>query len=614
MSLPKSLKNVTNLWKDDTWVRPLIAQHKRTLATSLGLGVAAVLFAVGLMFVSGFLISDAAEQPVLGLFSLLIPLGLVQIFGIGKPFLSYFERLNSHDWVFRITSDLRRKLFATIEKDGVVWTMSHRVGDALGLLAEDIDHVQNLYIRTVFPLVIAWIVGILITFVLGLFSPLLGIVMLTGLFSLAVLVPVVALARNAARKQSAQAAAHDLYAQAFDDITGIADWTFAGRKTDFIQSVTAQARTSDAEDARVASSLRAYALLTNTLFSLLCVVVLVWAAIHFASIPQDVAATGIPNRPADWLAAFVLGFFPLLETLSPLPEATTHSLDHIGAIERLNALDNTDQQKAGQQQPEDRENPKTDAHDAHPCAPYTIALDQVNYAYPHTSRLVLNDVNLTIRPGEKVAVLGPSGSGKSTLLMMLRGDIAPSSGCATLGLAPLSSLGDSACDYINLVQQSSYLFNQTLYENLSLGDPTITREDALLALQRVRMGDVVEHLPNGLDTMAKEAGLRFSGGQRQRIALARVLLRQSPIVLLDEPSTGLDPLTERELLDEIFEVLDGRTIIMVTHHLAGLHHVDRVVFMNDGAITMDGAPHELAASNERFKALLAFDRGVSATG
>ena len=131
--------------------RPFLGQYRKALFASLGLGIAAFLFAVGLMFVSGYLVGDAAEQPLQGLFSLLVPLGFVQVFGIGKPFLSYYERLTSHDWVLRISSSLRAKLFGSVEKGGVFWGATHRIGDALGLLADDIDHIQNLYLRTVFP-------------------------------------------------------------------------------------------------------------------------------------------------------------------------------------------------------------------------------------------------------------------------------------------------------------------------------------------------------------------------------------------------------------------------------------------------------------------------------
>ena len=120
---------------------------------------------------------------------------------------------------------------------------------------------------------------------------------------------------------------------------------------------------------------------------------------------------------------------------------------------------------------------------------------------------------------------------------------------------------------------------------------------------------MLDRLPKGLDTPVDEAGLRFSGGERHRIALARILLRDEPIVLLDEPSSGLDPLTERELLDTLFEVLEDRTIVMVTHHLAGVEHVGRVVFVEDGSIELAGSPEELEHTSLRYRQLLAFDRG-----
>ena len=595
------LRNLRTLWTRDRWIRPFIAQYKRALATSLGLGVLATLFAIGLMFTSGFLISDAAEQPALGLFSLLVPLGLVQVFGVGKPFLSYLERLSSHDWVFKITSHLRRKLFSTIERQGVLWSAAHRAGDALGLLAEDIDHVQNLYIRSVFPATVACIVSLLVAAAFGVCTPVFGLGLLLGLGMLLFAVPLASALGNAARKARFQEASHELYACTLDQVSGLADWNFAQRKDDFTARVSAAAERADREDARFNASVRAHTLATNLVFTLICVAVLLWAAAHFAHAPQDIAASGVANRPADWLAAFVIGFFPLLEVLSPLPEASARALDHLDAIDRLNTLDAN--------QPLDEPNAQQGTFA--PQKPYDVKLSNASFSYPSGALPALKNINLSIGEGQKVAILGPSGSGKSTLLLMLRGDIAPDEpGRATLGGADVRASKDAICPYVNVVQQSSYLFDQTLMENLALGDASITEEQAVQALRRVNLGDLLDQLPQGLDTVIGEAGFRFSGGQRQRIAFARILLRQAPIVLLDEPMSGLDPRTEKALLNEMLDLLHDRTVIMVTHHLMGIERMDRVIFMDKGEIALDGSPDELARSSEHFRTLLSFDHGA----
>ena len=160
------------------------------------------------------------------------------------------------------------------------------------------------------------------------------------------------------------------------------------------------------------------------------------------------------------------------------------------------------------------------------------------------------------------------------------------------------------------MQQSSYLFAQTLRGNLKVGNPKVTDDQAIKVLQEVCLQPLLDRLPDGLDTPVDEAGLRFSGGERQRIALARLLLAQTPVVLLDEPTVSLDPLTEAKLLDTAFEVLADHTVIMVTHHLCGIEHMDRVVLVQDGGILLDGSPQELAKTSELFQRLLSFDRGL----
>ena len=169
---------------------------------------------------------------------------------------------------------------------------------------------------------------------------------------------------------------------------------------------------------------------------------------------------------------------------------------------------------------------------------------------------------------------------------------------------------DGISEHIGIIQQETYLFNATLLGNLRLGDSSITREQATDALIAVGLGGLLNRLPKGLDTMVDEAGWRFSGGERHRIAIARVLLRKTPIVILDEPMVGLDPQTESALLSTIFDVLADRTLIMITHHLLGIERFDRVIFIEHGTIALEGSPAQLAQSSERYRTLLAFDQGI----
>ena len=607
-------------WEQDRWVRPFLKRYLKALLASLGLGLATMVFAAGLMFTSGFLISDAAEQPALGLFSLLVPLGLVQVFGVGKPFLGYLERLASHDWVLRLTSAMRTRLYRSLEREGVFWMATRKAGEVLGLLAGDIGHLQNLYLRCVFPLMTAWGLWLLASLLVGLFTPLFGLFMLLGLGVLALLMPLVSVLVNGARQMRAKELSNRLYDSAADDVAGLADWTFSGRRDDYLARLMEPDAQLNAVEARSARSLRRINAAGQIVFCALSICLLCWAALHFGNMAQAAAATGVPARPADFIAAFVLGFFPLLEAFEPLPGAALQAGAHLDSLERLNALDEVEDDGdgsaagAGSAQRESAAAAQAQGEAAGSARaaslgaePPVLDFDDVSFAYPGQP-LLLRGVSLRVKPGEKLAVLGPSGAGKSTLLSLARGDLSPTAGRVTLGGADTAALGDAICSQLGLIQQSTYLFNRSLFANLSLGDRSITRDAAAAALQAVGLGPLLASLPKGLDTMVSEAGHNFSGGERHRIALARVLLKDTPVVLLDEPTVALDPLTEHALLEDLFTVLEGRSVVMVTHHLAGIERMDRVVFIEDGRIALEGSPAELARSSARFQQLLAFDR------
>ena len=622
----RMLNRLAGIWRTDTWVKPYFSRYKKAMLVSLALGVLTLLFATLLIFVSGFLISYASLPPEMGLFSLYIPIGFVQLFGIGKPFFGYFERLVSHDWVLRMTSSLRKKLYGSFEQERIVGARSSKMGEALGLLSEDISHVQNLYLRTVFPLVTAWAVGGLVVIAIGAMSIPCAIMLLVGFVVIAVLLPLQALLVNGARTARVKALKAQLYASAYDNVMGIGDWVCAQRKADFLAAVSCVAGEIDGIEKGLAASSRRRNLLVDALFALMVVALLAWAVGFFGAAdpaaPAAFAGSLSDNQPATWIAAVVLGFFPLLEAFQPLSDATAAAAGHLDSIERLNAFE----RPAGD-----------DGSDMCPVPEgVAIRLDGVSFSYDASSAgsaagageaggdagaresaadagvPLLSNVSLTIERGQKVAILGASGSGKSTLLHLIRGDLAPSSGTVTLGGVPATELNAAGRihQYVGYMQQSSYLFAQTLRGNLKVGNPKVTDDQAIKVLQEVCLQPLLDRLPDGLDTLVDEAGLRFSGGERQRIALARLLLAQTPVVLLDEPTVSLDPLTEAKLLDTAFEVLADRTVIMVTHHLCGIEHMDRVLLVQDGGILLDGSPQELAQSSELFRRLLAFDRGM----
>ena len=212
-----SLKEATALLKRDEWVKPYLGHYRKILALALVLGCCTVLFAAGLMFTSGWLIAGSAEMPY-SVLMLGTPLLCVRVFGVGKPILRYCERLASHDWVLRFTSNLRKQLYRSFDAEGVFFHASHRLGDALGLLAEDIEHIQNLYLRCVFPTVIALAAGVGLCVLFGCFSPLACLACFVFVSLELFVVPAVSVSINGTRQSTAKELAAKRYATYADNI------------------------------------------------------------------------------------------------------------------------------------------------------------------------------------------------------------------------------------------------------------------------------------------------------------------------------------------------------------------------------------------------------------
>ena len=577
-----------------TWIAPFLAAYRAPLALALALGLAAAIFSCALMFASGYLISGTAEARG-SILLLYVPIIYVRIFGGGKPILAYLERLVSHDWVLHMTSRLRLRLYETLERRGRTDTGGQsglQTGKVLGVLAEDIGHLQNLYLRSAFPTLISWALYLVVLCAAGLFDPVLALAFGLGCAVSIIAAPLASLLINGAREEQRKAAKTELYADLTDEVLGIADWVCSGRREDYLRrGDQAHERARNAEQAGRRFD-RRRDLVVRLSLGLAAVAILAWAGSCFGG------ASGAMTGATIWIAAFVLGFFPLAEQFAPLSAATSEGRGHLTAIDRMRELEENG--GGGQETGADAEMP----------AYHDLSLRGLHFAHPRSAREALDGIDLSIPAGQHVAILGRSGAGKSTLAALLHGDLTPSAGTVELGGVPCSQLRAHMPGLISVIQQETYLFNTTLFDNLCVARADITRGEARAALERVGLGAFLIQLPRGLDTMVDEGGLRFSGGERHRVALARALLRDTPIVLLDEPFAALDPETEQGLLDTLLDVFADRTLILITHHLQGIEAMDRVLFIEDGQIELDGSPAELEGTSERYRKLLAFDRGL----
>ena len=577
------MKGFFATFKHDHWVMPYLRRYRKLLALVLFLGFMTFFCGGALMFNSGYLISRAATHPY-NILMIYVPIVLARAFGIGRPAFRYAERLTSHNWVLRIVSDFRKRLYQAVEKQAVAIRQTHQTGDVLSILAEDIDHIENLYLRTVFPLVIGWLLYLFVVIGIGYFNWAFGLLMLLLLGVIVIFMPLLSVTVNGRREFQARQVQRNFYTKLTDSVLGLGDWLISGRRTAFLAQ-------QDQPIDEIATLRRAdhhfqwwrnFAI--QVVFGAAVVLIVWWAGLTFTHNQAE----------ANWVAAFGLALFPTVEPFSSMSQGVSEWPVYKDSIERVNRLDENEPELA----------PQTTINGAP-----TLQLDHVAFTYPGAERQVIDDLSLELHPGEKLALLGPSGTGKSTLLKLILGDETPASGQVTLNGVPIAQLQQQRAQLFGVLDQQPYLFDTTVMNNVRLGNLNATDEDVHAAVKAVELDDLIGRLPQGYDTEVQEAGSRFSGGERQRLSLARILLQDAPIIILDEPTVSLDPITEQHLLDTVFSVLHDKTIIWVTHHLAGINHVDQVRFIENGRFDMQGTPAELYRDNARFRALYDLDRG-----
>ncbi|MBN7275036.1 thiol reductant ABC exporter subunit CydC [Ligilactobacillus pobuzihii] len=587
---------IFKLLKKDTWIKPFLSKYAKSMILALFLGFMTFFCAGALMFNSGYLISKSASLPE-NILLVYVPIVLTRAFGIGRPVFRYLERLTSHNWVLKLTSELRLKLYNVLEKDAVFFKDKHQTGDILGVLSDDIDHIQNLYLRTIFPTIVGWLLYVVIVLALGYFSWFFALVMLLLLGVLTILMPLTAMIVNGAKQEKQKAIKNTLYSGLTDNVLGVSDWIFSQRGRDYVEQHDHEEGKLREVNHHLANNENLRNFLVQLVVAAITVAILCWTAFQF---PGD------HGGAANWIAAFVLVIFPLGDAFTDMPGAAQETNIYEDSLVRLNNLSDNESQSISSNQAADENSQKLAASIT---APVKLEVKNISFRYDEQGPDVLEKLNLSISQGEKLAILGRSGSGKTTLIHLLRGDLKPVSGQILLNGVPVSDLGESISQFIGVIHQAPYLFRTSVRNNLKIGNENATDEELWDVLDRVGLTEMVMRLPDRLDTQVDEAGHRFSGGERHRMALARILLQNVPVVILDEPTVSLDPVTEQDLIETFVKELSGKTLIWVTHHLQGLSLMDQVIFIEDGELKLNGSPEQLAAENSYYQKLLRIDRG-----
>ncbi|MFE2164164.1 thiol reductant ABC exporter subunit CydD [Streptomyces sp. NPDC059447] len=555
------------------------------------LGALAVGCSVGLMAVSGWLISRASEQPPV--LYLMVAVTATRAFGMGRAVFRYAERLVSHDAVLRMLADLRVSVYRRLERIAPAGLREHRRGDLLARLVADADALQDYWLRWLLPVGTALIVGTGSVAFTAWLLPEAGAVLAAGLLAAGIGVPLVsgACARRAERRLAP--ARGELATRVADLLTGTAELTVAGALED------RKGRTRESDDllTRIAARGAAASGLGGGLSALVCGLTVVVSAALAANAVHDGRLSGVA------MAVAVLTPLAAFEAVSGLPLAVQYRQRVRRSAERLYEVIDAPAPVAEPERPA-----------AAPASPFPLRLTGLGARHPGGERDALRGIDLTLEAGRRIAVVGPSGSGKTTLAQVLLRFLDPREGTYTLGGSDVRTLdGDDVRMLVGLCAQDAHIFDSSVRENLRLARTGASEEELRGALAAARLLEWADGLPDGLDTLVGEHGERISGGQRQRLALARALLADFPVLVLDEPAEHLDLATADALTADLLAATEGRTTVLITHRLAGLEAVDEVLVLDHGSVVQRGAYAELAAAEGPLRGLLERERAADGT-
>ncbi|MEV5259396.1 thiol reductant ABC exporter subunit CydD [Streptomyces anulatus] len=573
-------------------VREAAGAQRGRLTLALLLGSLAVGSAVGLMAVSGWLISRASEEPPV--MYLMMAVTATRAFGIGRAVFRYAERLVSHDAVLKLLADLRVSVYRGLERIAPGGLRTTRRGDLLSRLVADVDALQDYWLRWLLPVGTAVVVGAAAAGFTGWLLPEAGVILAVGLLVAGVGVPLVsgACARRTERQLAPARAA--LATRVTDLLGATAELTVAGA----LPARQTRLRAADTLLTRIASRAAAATALGGGLSALVCGLTVVAAATVAVPAVQDGRLSGVA------LAVVVLTPLAAFEAVTGLPLAVQYRQRVARSAERVfEVLD----------APVPVREPEAPA--AEPASPFPLEVRGLSARYPGARHDALASLDLTLTRGRRIAVVGPSGSGKTTLAQVLLRFLDASSGTYRLGGVEASALdSDTVRRSVGLCAQDAHVFDSSIRENLRLARPGATDAELRDALSRARLLDWVLALPEELDTPVGEHGARLSGGQRQRLALARALLADFPVLVLDEPAEHLDLPTADALTADLLDATRGCATVLITHRLTGLDTVDEVLVLDAGRVVQRGPYAELAAEDGPLRRMMERERETVGAG
>jgi ATP-binding cassette, subfamily C, bacterial CydC len=550
----------------------LSARRLSWLAAGYGAMLAAALAGVALLSLSGWFVTATALAAASAVtIDVLRPSAGIRFLAVFRTAARYGERLLTHEATLRLLADLRSWLFARALPLDAAQLGRMSGGDMLSRITADIDALDNLYLRVAAPSLVALAVMALAALLLWPVDFRIALLAVAGMVLAGVAVPALSGRLGARIGRETVSLSADLRGRLVRDLQGLTELRVFG-----VTGRAAAAIDDSAEAlARRQTAMGRLSGLSSALSTGLSGMTHVGALAIGAGLVAGMGQFGQEGSalPAPVLAAVLLGLLAVFEAVAPLPLAYLHLGRTRAAARRLREI--TGLVPA-----------VTDPAVPSPApAGCDLVLRGVSFRYGNDHPFVLREVELDLPAGRRVAIVGGSGSGKTTLARLLLRLWDPSGGEITMGGIDLRRIRQAELHArIGYLSQNDPLFNATIADNLRLGRPDATPEELWSVLEAVRLDAFVEELPDGLDTFVGEAGLLVSGGQARRLALARIMLKGAPILLLDEPTEGLDAATEAEVWQALERFMEGRTVLLITHRDAGPGAMDEIRRLDSGRL------------------------------
>lgn len=553
------------------------------LSIGLLLTVFTLLAALGLLSLSGWFLSATAVAGLTALgrdnFNYMPPAGAVRFFAIVRTASRWGDRVVSHDATFRVLALLRLEFWKKLAPLSLHQLQGFRQGELLNRLVSDIDALDNLYLRLITPVIAAFLIILSLFGLTYWIDPTLSLILSGTLLVMAICLPLIFYGIGKRPGQSLIVQQGRLREQCTRYVDYQADLLMVGTDSSAIDAILAEEhKLFAAQKAMTSISGLASAVMMMMLGFLLSGIL--W-----------LAAAGVGGAPlADPMTA-LMAFFVLaaFESLQPLAGAFQYLSATITAATRLNQIMTT---------------APTIQFGSHSQSAQSgdIQLTHLQFAYPDGA-VILQDISLQVAAGEHVAILGATGCGKSSLLNLLTREWEPQQGQILVSGNPIADYTEAALrQSMSVVSQQVHVFSATLADNLRLAKPDATDAELLDILQQVQLDKLLgEYAAEALTVWLGDGGRQLSGGEQRRLGVARALLHDAPILLLDEATEGLDPETEADILHLIFTKAAAKTILMITHRLTGMSQMDRIALMEDGRFRLQGSHTDLLATDAYYR-------------